>query len=43
MRLGNGLIGKLDIFILQVFYSRHKHTSIYMANVIALGDFILKN
>lgn len=43
MRLGNGLIGKLDTFILQIFYSRHKHASIYMANEIALGDFILKN
>lgn len=40
MRLGNYLIGKLDIFVLQVLYGRPKYISIYVANEVVLGDFI---
>lgn len=40
MRLENYLIGKLDIFILQVLYGRPKYISIYMVKEVVLGDFI---
>lgn len=40
MRLRSYQMGKLDIFIPQDFYVRHKHISIYMANEVVGGEGI---